>query len=74
MEIQDFNKWLKFGLDNKWASPSYCETHDSTPLTLTEEEDSEEMGENPCIHVLRLFETPALWEEAKANNHYIFRE
>lgn len=53
----DFEAWLQFGIDNGWAGPPVCETHDGLPMSQ-EEETAFESGEDPCIHVLRLYESP----------------
>lgn len=53
----DFEAWLQFGIDNGWAGPPVCETHDGLPMTV-EEETAFEAGEDPCIHVMRMYESP----------------
>lgn len=70
--MQDFNEWLKTGIENKWVSPSFCETHDGVPLSYDEEEEAEEHGEYPCVHVLRLFESQELFTEVLKRNPQIF--
>lgn len=45
------------GIDNGWAGAPVCETHDGLPMSQ-EEEAAFESGEDPCIHVLRLYESP----------------
>jgi len=52
-----FNEWLQIGISNRWCGPVICDTHDGMPLT----EDESEMiwdGQDPCIHIVRLYETP----------------
>jgi hypothetical protein len=52
---QDFEQWLKFGIDKGWCGPSVCYTHDGLPSS--EPEDSEfEDGGDPCMHIIRLYE------------------
>lgn len=53
----DFEAWLQMGIDNGWAGAPVCETHDGLPMSQ-EEEAAFESGEDPCIHVLRLYESP----------------
>jgi hypothetical protein len=71
-KMKEFNEWLQVGIENKWVSPSFCETHDGVPLSYDEEEEAEEHGEYPCVHVLRLFESPELFTEVKERNPQIF--
>ncbi len=54
--MNDFDEWLAIGKANKWVSDSVCSTHDSIPVTPDEDAEFEEG--DPCIHVLRLFESP----------------
>lgn len=62
----DFNEWLKYGIDNKFVGPMVCETHDGLPLSTKEEE---EFWENdPCIWILRVYESPEHAEEVKSNH------
>lgn len=52
-----FNEWLQIGINNRWCGPAICDTHDGMPLT----DDESEMiwdGQDPCIHIIRLYETP----------------
>lgn len=66
----DFDEWLAFGIDHKWCHYPVCQTHDGIPLTVDEEFEMEE-GHDPCIHVVRLFDTPEAWNEGDAymNDH-----
>lgn len=51
----DFSEWMKYGMDNGFAGPPVCYTHDGLPLTEEEEEAWD--IEDPCIHVLRLYDS-----------------
>lgn len=51
-----FDEWVKAGFDNGWVGAPICETHDGLPLTEAEDAKFSE-GEDPCIHILRLYET-----------------
>lgn len=51
----DFEAWLQFGIDNGWAGPPVCETHDGLPMS-DGESTAFENGEDPCIHIIRLYE------------------
>jgi hypothetical protein len=35
-----------------------CETHDGTPMSLKEEEDLYDNGDDVCIHIIRLYAEP----------------
>lgn len=53
---QTFEQWLDAGMKRGWISPPLCETHDGWMLTSAEEEEFEQ-GSDPCIHVIRLFDS-----------------
>jgi len=50
-----FDEWLKVGFDNGWVGAPVCETHDGLPLS--EAEDKAFETDDPCIHILRLYDT-----------------
>ena len=50
------HEWIKLGMENGWCSPPVCMTHDGYPTTLQEDEEFNE-GQDPCIHVIRPYET-----------------
>lgn len=54
-ETPDFEAWLETGYRNGWVGPPVCETHDGLPLTASEEEEFSEG--DPCIHILRLYDS-----------------
>lgn len=47
-----FDEWMRVGLDNGWAGPPVCYTHDGLPCSLEEEETDDH-----CIHIIRLYES-----------------
>lgn len=53
-EEMDFDTWLAYGVDHKWAMYPVCYMHDGVPTTEEEENEMEEGGD-PCIHVIRVF-------------------
>jgi hypothetical protein len=59
-----FDEWIVIGMNSGWCSPPLCETHDGVPQTKAEEEQWEEGGD-PCIHVIRLFDSPEDKAEAE---------
>ena len=50
-----FDEWLKEGYDQGWVGPAVCYTHDGLPMSEGELWQFEE-GNDPCMHVLRLYE------------------
>jgi hypothetical protein len=49
-EASAVQAWLTEGQAGGWASTPVCFAHDEIPRTL-----SEEMDDDPCVHVLRLY-------------------
>jgi len=47
-------EWMKYGWEQGWCSPPVCDMHDGTPMTIAEE-DMIFNGEDPCIHIIRLY-------------------
>jgi hypothetical protein len=50
----DFEEWIRIGVENGWAGPPVCYTHDGLPTTVDEDEEFE--TGDPCIHIVRLYE------------------
>lgn len=48
-------EWLEYGWKKGWVGPPVCYTHDGLPLSDDEMAEWAE-GDDPCIHVLRLYE------------------
>lgn len=66
----DLLEWLKYGIENKFCSPQFCEVHDGAPLSETEIEICETGDYDVlCLPMVRLG-TLEDWEndavEAKA--------
>lgn len=55
MEEMDFQAWLQYGVAQGWAGVPVCYTHDGLPTS--EDEDRELEEGDPCIHVMRMYET-----------------
>lgn len=55
IEIDNFNEWLAIGMKNNWVGPAICYTHDGLPTTVDEDDEFEEG--DPCIHILRLYDS-----------------
>lgn len=55
MPTLTYNQWLAIGIEQGWCGPAVCSTHDGIPMTVPEEEEFER-GDDPCIHIVRLYE------------------
>lgn len=62
----DFNEWLKIGMDEGWCGPPVCEVHDGFPMSDEEWMIADLDGEPPCMHMLRLYESPEHKEEVES--------
>jgi hypothetical protein len=62
-----FDEWLEIGMKAGWVSPPVCETHDGTPMSITEEAEYLD-GSDPCIFVMRTYESPEHKEAVEANS------
>jgi hypothetical protein len=62
-----FDEWIVIGMEQGWCSPPLCETHDGLPYTKDEMEELD-AGHDPCIHVIRLFDSPEAKAEAEAEH------
>lgn len=62
----DFETWLQTGYENGWVGPPICETHDGLPLS--EREDNTFIEADPCIHILRLYESKEHKKEVEDNH------
>lgn len=51
----DFAEWMRIGINNKWISEPFCDTHDAGYMTDEEEKEWEE-GADPCMPVFRIWE------------------
>ena len=61
-----FEQWLKLGWDNGWVGPDICATHDGLPTSASEETEFE--TGDPCIHIVRLYESTDV-KRAVEENH-----
>lgn len=52
--IQEFEIWLENGINRKWITPPFCNTHDGDPYMTQEEEQDWEDGGDPCQVVLKV--------------------
>lgn len=62
----DFEEWLRIGIENNWAGPAVCFTHDGLPTTQAEDEEFD--NGDPCIHVIRLYDDEKQKREVEENH------
>jgi len=53
--MMNFDHWLKYGIEQGFCGPPVCSTHDGIPTS--EEEDLEWEEYDPCVHVIRPYES-----------------
>jgi len=53
--FDSFDEWLRFGYNKGWCGPDVCYVHDGLPTTDLEDIAFDE-GEDPCIHIIRLYQ------------------
>lgn len=63
----DFDSWARIGYEAGWCSPPVCFIHDGVPMTAAEDEDVTE-GNDPCVHVVRLYESADQKKGCEANH------
>jgi len=62
-----FEEWLQHGLTQGWVGPTICHTHDGLPMS-EEEYEEYDRGDDPCIHILRLYDSPEIKADVEANH------
>lgn len=62
----DYEEWFSIGREQGFISPAICSTHDGTPMS-DDEMNEFENGDDPCIHILRLYETKEKRDEVEKN-------
>lgn len=67
MPEMDVSEWIEYGRRRDWISEPFCDIHDVIPLTPVERNDLE-IGSDPCITVIRLYENPEQKAEAEKDN------
>ena len=63
----EFNDWMRIGLEKGWCGPPVCYTHDALP-TSRGEDDAWSEGEDPCMHIIRLYENEEHMDQVKENH------
>jgi hypothetical protein len=61
-----YEEWIAAGLEAGFCGPAVCSTHDGVPTTQAEDEEFEEG--DPCVHIVRLYESPEIKAEVEANH------
>jgi hypothetical protein len=61
-----FEEWLAIGYENGWTGVPVCYTHDGLPTTASEDEEFE--TGDPCIHVMRVYESTDVMTDVEANH------
>lgn len=59
-----FDEWLAIGREHGYCSMPACNTHDGVPQTPAELAEWDDGGD-PCVHVIRLYESPQQMAEAE---------
>lgn len=54
--MEDFNDWLKFGVEKGWVTPGFCNTHEGDPYMSEEEEKEWDEGGDPCMFVIKVLD------------------
>jgi hypothetical protein len=59
-------QWLEIGLKAGYTSPPVCMLHEGLPTSITEDAELLD-GTNPCIYLMRLYESSEHKEAVEAN-------
>lgn len=62
----DFDEWIEVGIQNGWCGPAVCYTHDGLPTSALEDEEWEDT--DPCIHIVRMYESSGHKLEVEQNH------
>jgi hypothetical protein len=62
-----FDIWMEAGIINGFVGAPICSTHDGIPMSADEDEQWEE-GDDPCIHILRLYSSSEHKTEVEENH------
>lgn len=53
--VMNMAEWIALGVERGWCSEPVCSTHDTIALT-GDEYDQFELGYDPCVAAVRLYE------------------
>lgn len=62
-----FDDWYRAGLDAGFTGPAICYTHDGMPTSPREDFEFDE-GNDPCVHILRLYVDDEHRESVEGNH------
>ena len=62
-----FDEWITFGIEKGWCGPPVCYTHDGLPMSEHEMQGFDD-GEDPCMHVVRMYEDTDMKNEIEDNH------
>jgi hypothetical protein len=62
----DYREWIQIGIKNNWCGPAVCYTHDGLPTSFEEDETWDE--DEPCIHIIRLYEDEDVKKSVELNH------
>lgn len=55
LQAMNFDSWWEMGFKLGFVGPPVCYTHDGMPTSF-EEDHQFELGSDPCMHIVRLYE------------------
>ena len=61
-----YEQWIAIGIEQNWCGPAVCYTHDGLPTTFDEDENFD--IDEPCIHIVRLYESEEIKKEVEDNH------
>lgn len=65
--LMTYDEWHALGVNRDWVGAAVCATHDGVPTTAGEDNAHEE-GEDPCVHILRLYPDTATKLQVEENH------
>jgi hypothetical protein len=63
----DFDTWMEIGIMRGFVGAPICYTHDGLPMSADEDEAFDQ-GDDPCMHILRLYMDAEHKEEIEENH------
>jgi hypothetical protein len=62
-----FSEWMTYGIEQGWCGAPVCYTHDGLPMSNEEDMEFAE-GQDPCMHVIRMYEDIGMKERIEDNH------
>lgn len=63
-----YEEWIALGMEEGWCGPPVCHTHDGLPITGEEEVQLYDDGDDICIHIVRMYESPQTKIDVEENH------